>query len=453
MNPLALALPLLLLAFAAPAGDYPIVGTGQAKCYDNQREIPPPSPGEAFYGQDAQRPGPAPSYTLGEDGLTVRDNVTGLTWQRSPVLDGSAPRSRDKLTLAQALALPARLNAARFAVSTDWRLPTVKELYSLILFSGVDAGPNAEASSMVPFLDTRFFRFAYGDPDAGERTIDSQWATRSTYAANPNQMFGVNFADGRIKGYGAKMPTGKEKTFYALCVRGNPNYGKNDFADNGDGTVTDRATGLTWTKADSGKGMNWKQALAWAQQKNAENHLGRSDWRLPNAKELQSLVDYTRSPKTSNSAAIDPVFQCSKLADGEYPFYWTSTTHVGGPRDMQGGAAVYVAFGRATGWMPPGGRGGGQGMGGPPSTGGPPGMGGALDGPHGFPPPGGPPPGGPMGGGGGSSAGGSYQLMDVHGAGAQRSDPKDGDPSRYPHGRGPQGDVVRILNHVRLVRG
>ena len=35
-------------------------------------------------------------------------------------------------------------------------------------------------------------------------------------------------------------------------VRGNPNYGINDFEDNGDGTVTDHATGLMWTQVDSG---------------------------------------------------------------------------------------------------------------------------------------------------------------------------------------------------------
>jgi hypothetical protein len=43
--------------------------------------------------------------------------------------------------------------------------------------------------------------------------------------------------------------------------------------------------------------------------------------------------------------------------------------------------------------------------------------------------------------------------VDVHGAGAQRSDPKSGDPRQFPRGRGPQGDVIRIFNHVRLVRG
>ena len=47
---------------------------------------------------------------------------------------------------------------------------------------------------------------------------------------------------------------------------------------------------------------------------------------------------------------------------------------------------------------------------------------------------------------------GSGGWVDVHGAGAQRSDPKTGDPSQYPYGRGPQGDAIRIYNYVRLVR-
>jgi len=42
--------------------------------------------------------------------------------------------------------------------------------------------------------------------------------------------------------------------------------------------------------------------------------------------------------------------------------------------------------------------------------------------------------------------------IDVHGAGAQRSDPKAGDPSAWPTGHGPQGDAIRIDNYVRLVR-
>jgi hypothetical protein len=42
--------------------------------------------------------------------------------------------------------------------------------------------------------------------------------------------------------------------------------------------------------------------------------------------------------------------------------------------------------------------------------------------------------------------------MDVHGAGAQKSDIMVGDPTVYPTGRGPQGDAVHIYNYVRLVR-
>ena len=413
---------------------YPVVATGQAKCYDNRSEIAPPRPGEAFYGQDAQHQTHAASFTLGADGLTVRDNLTGLTWQRSPDTDGDgAVTSRDKLTFPQAQAQPAKLNAERFGGFNDWRLPTIKALYSLFDARGLDpSGPmDVDASGLTPFINTNFFRFAYGDPRAGERVIDSQWATSTLYVASRNQMFGVNFADGRIKGYGTSMPGRGAKTFFVLCVRGNPAYGKNDFHDNGDGTVTDRATGLTWSKADSGKGMNWQDALAWVQKQNAEKHLGHNDWRLPSVKELQSIVDYTRSPETSGSAAIDRVFTCSAITNEshqpDFPFYWSSTTHAG----LRGGsAAMYVAFGRAAGWMTPGGR-----------PGAPPGRRGGL----------GPPPGPGAGEAAGGPAG-DYHYVDVHGAGAQRSDPKAGDPAMFPHGRGPQGDVIRIYNYVRLVR-
>ncbi len=174
---------------------------------------------------------------------------------------------------------------------------------------------------------TRFFKFAYGDPRTGERVIDSQYASKTKYvgkgARGFDKLFGVNFADGRIKGYDLFMPGGgMEKTFFVLCVRGNPNYGKNDFRDHRDGTITDRASGLMWSKADSGKGMNWQDALAWAQAKNAATYLGHNDWRLPNVKELQSVVDYTRSPDTTLSPVMDPIFNCTTItnAAGEADF-------------------------------------------------------------------------------------------------------------------------------------
>ena len=47
---------------------------------------------------------------------------------------------------------------------------------------------------------------------------------------------------------------------------------------------------------------------------------------------------------------------------------------------------------------------------------------------------------------------GTTNWIDVHGAGAHRSDPKAGDPAEYSEGHGPQGDAIRIYNYVRLVR-
>ena len=158
----ALALSTLVSRMHA-AQTYTIVDTAQTRCYDNRGEIASPKVGQPFYGQDAQFQGHPPSYTLSADGLTVRDNVTGLTWQRSPDTDGDgALTRRDKLTLTQAQSLPAKLNAAKFGGFTDWRLPTIKEQYSLFDARGTDpSGPmNLDTSRLTPYLDTKFFKFA-----------------------------------------------------------------------------------------------------------------------------------------------------------------------------------------------------------------------------------------------------------------------------------------------------
>ncbi len=382
----------LLTATLAPhlnaAPSYAIVGTGQTKCYDNFGEISAPQPGRPFYGQDAQFPGPQPSYRDNGDG-TVTDLNTGLMWVQA---------RGEKLTWDAAVA---GASACRNGDHSDWRMPTVKELYSLINFTGECHGSEAVSK---PFIDTRCFGFVYGGTSQGERAIDCQdWSATeyvsTTMDGNPT-VFGVNFADGRIKGYPKVMRRLEgmmTNRLYVRYVRGNPTYGRNDFHDSGNGMIQDLATGLTWTKADSGQGLNWQQALAYAASLRLAGH---ADWRLPNAKELQSIVDYAR-----NAPAIDTMFQVSRLADGEYPFFWSGTTHLDGPPDRMGNAAVYVCFGRALGWMQ-------------------------------FPP-----------------GRGEYRLLDVHGAGAQRSDPKSGSPADYPHGRGPQGDVIRIYNYVRCVRG
>lgn len=390
-------------ASAQSVEQYKIVGTGQTKCYDTTSVIAAPAKGSPFYGQDAQFSGNQPSYTDNGDG-TVTDNITGLMWAKSLDLnhDGRIDTT-DRLTYDEAIAYADTMTLGGYH---DWRVPTIKELYSLINFSGAATG-TTDSTGGIPFIDRSYFTFVYGDTSEGERVIDVQCISSTKYVSttmngNPTA-FGVNFADGRIKGY----PIMNDKKHYVRFVRGNTGYGINRFRDNGDGTVTDSATGLMWTKEDSRKGMNWEGALAWAQSRDSADYLGYDDWRLPNVKELQSIVDYSRSPATTSSAAIDTVFDCSSIIDEggnvDYPFFWSSTTHL----DYYANAyhaseADYVAFGKALGYM--------------------------------------------------SSPAGGYQLMDVHGAGAQRTDPKAGNPADYPHGRGPQGDVIRIYNYVRLVR-
>ncbi|MEJ2211390.1 MAG: DUF1566 domain-containing protein, partial [Anaerolineae bacterium] len=331
-------------------GSYAVVDTGQVACYDAGAEIACPAEGQAFYGQDAQHDGNLPSYTPSADGLTVYDNVTGLTWTQSPDTDGDGDiDADDKLAADQVQTYVEALNAQAYGGYDDWRLPSIKELYSLIDFRGTDPIPEATGSSgLVPYIDTDYFAFAYGDTAAGERIIDAQFLSSTSYVGTvfngQSAIFGVNFADGRIKGYPSGTTPGGIKTFYVRYVRGNPDYGQNDFFDNLDGTITDQATGLMWSQADSGTALNWEEALAWVEQKNAENYLGYDDWRLPNAKELQSIVDYSRAPDAQDPAqvgpAIDPVFDIT--SDDSY--FWSSTTHVEGP---QGDYAAYVSFGEA----------------------------------------------------------------------------------------------------------
>ena len=279
-----------------------IVDTGQDGFYSASGAISEPDTGDPFYGQDASFSGNQPSYTTGDGGLTVFDNNTGLTWQKG--------FTEEKLTYSEALEYAENMNDLEFAGYSDWRVPTIKQLYSLIDFRGTDPAVNAnDSSGLTPFIDTDYFEFAFGDTSAGERIIDSQWATTTIYVdkvmGNQTAMFGVNFADGRIKGYPVGInPMGTEKTYYVRLVRGNTSYGKNDFNDNGDGTVTDQAAGLMWARDDSGFGMTWESALDWVQSLNDQDYLGYDDWRLPNAKEMQSIVDYSRSPDTTGSVPL-----------------------------------------------------------------------------------------------------------------------------------------------------
>ncbi len=380
---------------------YPVVGTAQSNSYNNSGLITVPNAGQQFYGQNSNNPGTAPSYKDNGDG-TVTDNVSGLMWEKTTDKNGDGNINySDKFTYSAALAAAATCRTGGY---TDWRLPSIKELYSLIMYYGAESNPNATTQgTSVPFINTNYFTFGYGDLNSSshgatsnERLIDAQYATSTLYVSTTMNgtptMFGVNFADGRIKGY----PANNQKKYYVMYVRGNTLYGVNNFMDNGNGTVTDKATNLMWMKDDNGTAILWENALSYAEN---FTYAGYSDWRLPDVKELQSILDYSRSPQTTNSAAINPVFNCTQITneagEKDYPYYMASTTFCSQtPSDGKG--ACYVSFGRAMGYM--------------------------------------------------------SSWIDVHGAGAQRSDPKVGNPASYPTGFGPQGDAIRIYNYVRLVR-
>ncbi len=407
------------------AQPYRIVGTGVTDCYNNSTLVACPALASSpFYGQF---PGlNLPSFLDNGNG-SISDLNTGLTWQSSPDANGNnngVVEKADKLTWPQIQARVLVLNTSNYAGHDDWRIPSIKELYSLTDWKGTDPSglSGSNTAGLVPFLDTTYFPFAWGQVNLGERIIDVQYASATMYNelsfSGSQQLFGFNFADGRIKGYDLVMPDGSDKIFSFIAVRGNTSYGLNHFVDNGNLTVTDSASGLMWAKDDSQTPMNWEQALAWAQSMNGANYCGFDNWRLPNAKELQSIVDYTRSPGTTFSAAIDPIFNCTAITNEagypDWPWFWTSTTHGSyNGTTYGGGSAVYICFGSAPGWI--------------------------------------------------RIPGNSYySYVDVHGAGAQRSDPKGGtyvgdligldSLGNSVYGRGPQGDVLRVNNFVRLVR-
>jgi hypothetical protein len=106
------------------------------------------------------------------------------------------------------------------------------------------------------------------------------------------------------------------------------------FVDNEDGTVTDNCTGLMWQKDPAPGAHTWQQALQYCE---GLNFAGYKDWRLPNARELQSIVDYGR-----RLPSIDPVFG----ADTPKMSYWTSSSQTGQP---QGAWTLELGLGSKSG--------------------------------------------------------------------------------------------------------
>ncbi len=370
-------------------------GTGQSQHYDTQGNPLSVSSSSLYTGQDASHPGHGLRYRDNGDG-TVTDLNTGLMWQKA--------HDFTRRTLKQAKQHVENMTLAGY---DDWRIPTIKELYSIADMDGQLIKPGDDGVSK-PYIDTDYFEYQYDNHLA----FAGQFWSSTVYVKNAIQnfskhgglqgAFGFNFSDGHIKSYetglfydGTEI-TRADHMFVPGCfvraVRGTTTLYDMHYVDNHDGTVTDQSTHLMWAKDDSGKRMNWVEALEYAKQSDLAGH---HDWRLPNAKELQSLVDYqkTQFPAINTKYFNTTLKQFNSPKDSYY--FWTSTTQ----GDFKW-TADYVSFAQA--WS--------------------------------------------------KKNSDATEYYDWHGAGAQRSDPKSGQPSDYELASKMASDYISIDNWVRLVR-
>jgi hypothetical protein len=120
-------------------------------------------------------------------------------------------------------------------------------------------------------------------------------------------------------------------TLLALSFSAMPLGADAAFLDNGDGTVTDLSSTLIWQQCTApAQGTNcssgtlttylWDQALSYCNSLTLGTY---DDWRLPNIKELHSIVDLT---KTSSPIINTTYFPGTPAAD-----FWSSTTFVDTP--------------------------------------------------------------------------------------------------------------------------
>ncbi len=316
-----------LCLMASPALSWPIPDTGQTKCYDfSGDEILCHHPVEPFYGQDATYTINPPSYTkLGYGGeelpdtatewIMVQDDVTGLIWEVKQNKDGNEdydnPNDADNAYTwydsnpennggdpgtpgdgTDTVDFINALNAKSFGGFSDWRLPLPEELQSIVNYGAWE-----------PAEDGEFF----------PNTASSCYWSSSSHAANPSSAWLVYFLDGLVSN------GDKSYNNHARAVRAGQPRSFDYLIINGDGTVTDTWTGLMWQQVGSDSDMSWADALSDSEWMTLG---GYADWRLPNIKELASIVDRGRY----DPAIDETVFSGDLSID-----YWSSSSHAGGP--------------------------------------------------------------------------------------------------------------------------
>jgi hypothetical protein len=284
---------LMFCCSATPSGAFKLPDSDQRKCYQAvspYAEIPC-----AGTGQDGAYIQNPLSYTDNGNG-TVTDNNTGLQWQKED--DGNTCNWYRASGTYDPSYNPGHDDVCRslnLGGHSDWRLPSKKELMSIVNYAIPWPGPT---------IDTDHF----------PNTKASGYWSSTTYAGYPYDAWDVYFRNGYVD-YGSKYDAE-----YVRCVRGE----QRDVAaltDNGNGTVSDSRTGLVWQQGEPGY-MTWGSALDYCEALSLGGH---TDWRLPNIKELESLTDDTRYHPAIDTA----LFPLPHDASGNYRAspYWSSTTY------------------------------------------------------------------------------------------------------------------------------
>ncbi|MEW6441841.1 MAG: DUF1566 domain-containing protein [bacterium] len=261
----------------------PVPDTGITECSDNTQGISCPSPGEPFFGQDAQYGPNVMSFTDNGNG-TITDNVTGLMWQRED--DATTRTWSDAISYCDSLVLGSY---------TDWRLPNVYEIESIV-----------DYSSYNPAIDLFYF------PGTNSSGFVYYWSSSSD-ALHPERAWFLYFLDGDIGSIE------KSHNYYARCVRRGSTT--KSFIENANGTVTDTSTGLMWQKEDDDVlTRDWEGALEYCESLSLANH---TDWRLPNIKELSSIVDNTRYNPAIDLFYFPGTNSCGYLSSSTHALYPT----------------------------------------------------------------------------------------------------------------------------------
>ncbi|MBS0618452.1 MAG: DUF1566 domain-containing protein [Spirochaetes bacterium] len=288
--------------------------TGQSNCYDASSLQPCSVTAASFPGQDADFSN-VPAQRLMQPQSTNAafpndyfniDLLSGVAWKAcdegltgSTCLSGTVTTAGQTAAVTACSALNAQNSGAGYAGLTNWRLPTFRELFQFQKYdvNGV-------------YIDTNLF---------GGPTAATHWTSNLILPAASTALAITTGMSANGVGALANI----------RCVAGGA-YPQPDWADNGDGTVSEKRSGLIFQKCAYGltnnatcsgtmTAGNWATALSYCHSLS----LGGRSWRLPNLNEMIVLVDPTRTA----APYINPVYFPNIPLDGALAYeFWTSTT-------------------------------------------------------------------------------------------------------------------------------